>query len=536
MIKRGIIIKSLVLTFALLIMVSSASGCRAFQTTLDNIDLQSASGGTLNLWDDGPRTLDPAISSEMASHVYVMQIFSGLVKFDTKLNPAPDLAESWEVSPDGKTYTFHLRKDARFQDGRKLTSSDIKYSLERACNPATASPTASTYLNDIVGAAEVISGKAPSISGINIIDDSSFTITIDAPKTYFLSKLAYPTAFVVDRKNAEQGGEWWRKPNGTGPYKLAKWDDGSLIALQPNQYYSGEKATVRVLFHILAGYPMSLYETGKIDIAQVSAANIDKAMDETGPFYDQLQVSPEFSLRFIGFNTAKAPFDDPYVRQAFSHAVNKARIIKILQKEMVTEAKGVIPAGMPGYNKDLNGLGYDPAIARELLGKSKYSGGLPPITMTVVGNGGVMVDPYIGAVIQDLQQNLGADIRIRLLDPVAFNHYLGQEVDEMYDFGWIADYPDPQNFLGILFRSGSEFNTSHFSSKELDDLLDRAAVEQDFDKRMALYGQAEQVVVQQAPVIPLWFQKNYILVNPGVHNFQLDPLGVPRLNLVTLDK
>jgi oligopeptide transport system substrate-binding protein len=213
----------LALLSVLAVLASSFTGCLPGQTALENIGVPSWAGGTLNLWDSGPLTLDPAISSEMSSHLYVMQIFSGLVKFDFELKPVPDLAENWEISPDGKTYTFHLRGDAKFQDGRKITAGDFKYSFERTCSPATGSQTASTYLNDIVGAGDVLSGKSAAINGVDVIDDQTLAITIDAPKSYFLSKLAYPTAFLVDKKNVQSGSNWWHKPNGTGAYKLTKW-------------------------------------------------------------------------------------------------------------------------------------------------------------------------------------------------------------------------------------------------------------------------------------------------------------------------
>ncbi|MCX6001938.1 MAG: peptide ABC transporter substrate-binding protein [Chloroflexi bacterium] len=531
---RSLFIRLLLIAAAVMLVLPTVAGCRSLQTTLENID--SGPGGTLNLWDIGPLTLDPAISSEMYSHIYVMQIFSGLVKLDSDLKIVPDIAERWEISPDGKTYTFYLREDAKFQDGRKVTAGDVKYSIERTCDPATGSQTASTYLNDIVGAKDMLSGKAASISSINIIDDQSISITIDAPKTYFLSKLAYPTAFMVDKKNVQSGSDWWRKPNGTGPYKLAKWDEGSLILLRPNQYYYGQKATVNVASHILAGIPMSLYETGEIDAVEVSRDYIDRAADKTGPFYDQLHIFPEFSLQYIGFNTSKPPFDDPYVRQAFCLAVNRERIIRIIQKDMVSMANGIIPIGMPGYNKDMAGVGYDPVRARELLGKSKYSAGLPHITVTAAGLGGVDVEDYLGAIIQDWKVNLGADVSVRLLDTNVYQYNLRGEADEMFAMGWVADYPDPQNFLYTLFYSGSEYNYSHFSNKELDGLLDKAAVEADYDKRIGLYQEAEKIIVDQAPVMPLWFGKNYTLVNHRVHNYDIDPLGVPKLNLVTLDK
>jgi oligopeptide transport system substrate-binding protein len=524
--RLSIIINALI---AAILILSILPGC-SISATNNKYDL--------NLWDSGPLTLDPAISSEMSSHIYVMQVFSGLVKFDSHLKPVPDIAESWDVSADGKTYTFKLRKDAKFHDGRAVTASDLKYSFERACLPATGSQTASTYLSDIMGVKDVLSGKTKDLDGVRVIDTSTLKITIDAPKAYFLSKMAYPTAFVIDRKNVESGANWWHKPNGTGPYKLTTFAEDSLIVLQPNQYFYGTKATATVAFHILAGIPMSLYETGKIDVVDIYKTYIDRAQDPAGPFADQLHIFPEFSLQYIGFNTSKPPFDDPLVRQAFCYAVDKEHIIKLIQKDMVTKAEGIIPVDMPGYNKDIKGLDFDAANAKALLAKSKYgsAANLPPITLTTAGFGGVDVDDYLGAIIQDWKHNLGANVTVRLLEPSAFHYNLQEEVDEMYALGWIADYPDPQNFLDTLFYTGGEYNDSHYSNKELDKLLDKASVEKDYATRMGIYQQAEQIVVDQAPLMPLWFGRNYLVISPEVHDYNIDPLGVPRLNLVTVDK
>ncbi len=525
----------LILLVILTLILPVTSSCANLKNTIESTYTDK---NTLSLWDSGPLTLDPAISSEMSSHLYVMQIYSGLVKFDSQLKPVPDIAERWEISDEGKTYTFYLRKDVKFQDGRKVKAQDIKYSLERACQPSTGSQTASTYLGDIVGAEEVIAGKASNIKGIKIVDDYTIQIDIDAPKAYFLSKMAYPTAFVVDKDNVESGRDWWKKPNGTGPYRLAKWEEGSLILLEPNKYFYGTMGKVRVAFHLLSGIPMSLYETGKIDVLEVSKSYIDRVSDKAGPFHDQLHIFPEFSLHYIGFNISKPPFDDIYVRQAFCHAVNKERIIKITQKGMCAEANGIIPQGMPGFNPNVAGLQYDPQKARDLLAKSKYksAANLPEITITVPGWGGVDVEDYLGAAILDWKNNLGVSVRVRLLDPNAFHYNLMEEADEMYVLGWIADYPDPQNFLDTLFSSGSDYNISHFASKDFDTLLRQAASEQNYERRMAIYQQAEQLVIDQAPVLPLWFGRNYVLVSPEVKGYTIDPLGVPRFYLVSLDR
>ncbi len=526
------------IALACIFVLMAVTGCSPLRQVIETMENDTTASGTLNLWDSGPLTLDPAISSEMSSHIYVMQIYSGLVKFDTNLMPVPDIAERWETSTDGKTYTFYLRKEAKFHDGRKVTAGDVKYSWERVCDPATGSQTASIYLNDIVGALDKLAGKAASISGISVIDDYTLRVNIDAPKAYFLSKLAYPTAFVVDKKNVESGRNWWKKPNGTGPYRLTKWEEGSLIGLSPNPYFYDKRASLKVALQILSGIPMSLYERDKIDVVEISKAYIDRSSDEAGPFYNQLHIFPEFSLNYIGFNCSKPPFDDPLVRQAFCHAVNKDRIIKIIQKDMVARVDGILPPGMPGYNKDFEGLDYNPEKAKQLLARSKYGSAtnLPPITITLPGWGGVDIEDYVGAILQDWKNNLDVEVSVRLLDPNAYHYSLSQEADEMYGLGWIADYPDPQNFLYTLFYTGTEYNNSHFSSAQFDKLLDQAAVEQDYDKRIKMYQEAERQVIEAAPILPLWANRNYMLVKPDVLNYDIDPLGVPRLNLVTLDR
>ncbi|MBI3741148.1 MAG: hypothetical protein HY257_05265, partial [Chloroflexi bacterium] len=199
----------------------------------------TTSANSLRLPGSGdPPTLDPALTSDAESAVYVVELFSGLVTLDQNLKVVPDLAEKWEVSDDRKTYTFTFRKDAKFHDGRPVTAQDFKYSVERAANPATTSPTADTYLGDIVGVKDKLNRKASAVSGVVVVDDYTLKITIDSPKTYFIAKLTFPTAFVVDKNNVERGGRTWTdKPNGTGPFKLKEYVRGQRIILARNENY-----------------------------------------------------------------------------------------------------------------------------------------------------------------------------------------------------------------------------------------------------------------------------------------------------------
>lgn len=497
----------------------------------------AATGRVLNLYGIDPLTLDPAVSGEMTSHQYVVQIFSGLVRLDDNLQPIPDIARSWKVSDDGKTYTFYLRQDVKFQDGRQVKATDVKYSWERACDPATRSQTAATYLGDIVGVKEVLAGQAKEISGVKVVDDFTIEVTVDAPKSYFLYKLNYPTAFIVDRANVERGSEWWRTPNGTGPFKMVQWDLNTLLVLERNELYYGEPAKLdQVAFHLWSGVPMNLYETGQIDVTDASTIYIDWITDPAGPFYGQMLAAPELSFSFIGFDHSRPPFDDVNVRRAFSMAIDRDKIISLMFRDMVQKADGILPPGMPGYNPGLVGQGFDPAKARELIKASRYGdvSRLPPITLTTAGWGG-LISSSLEAIIQEWWQNLGVEVRVRQLEPERFLYNLKQEKDELFDMGWIADYAHPQDFLDVLFRSRSELNYGGYSSPEVDALVEKANTEMDTNRSFMLYQEAEKKLVDDAACIPLWFGKDYTLVKPYVKGYMPNPLGFVMLSRVSVE-
>ncbi len=508
-----------------------------FQPAQKEASTLAAEENVLYLYGVDPYTLDPAVSGEMTSHEYIMQLFGGLVRLDDALEPAPDIAQRWEVSDDGKTYTFYLRRDVYFHNGRQVKAGDFKYSWERACDPDTGSQTADTYLGDIVGVKEVLAGESEEISGIRVIDDFTLEVTIDAPKSYFLSKLTYSTAFVADKANVESGREWWRQPNGTGPFRLYQWDENSVFVLEKNDSYYGEPAKVDfVVFRLWAGVPMNMYETGEIDVTGVNRHYIDKVQDRAGPFYQELSIAPELSFFYIGFNSTKPPFDDVNIRRAFSQAIDKDKLVSLLFREMVQRADGILPPGMPGYNRGLSGLPYDVKRAQGLIASSRYGdvSELPPITITTMGWGG-LISQELEAIIHEWRQNLGIEVKVRQLEPQRFLYHLEQEKNEMFYLGWVADYPHPQDFLEVLFRTGADSNESGYSNPEVDSLLEMAGVELDYERSLALYQQAEQILVDDAACLPLWFGQNYILVKPYVKGYDLNPMGLAMLNKVSIE-
>ena len=509
--------------------------CQLTEETTTNVTT-SDSQSILYLYGIDPLTLDPAVSGDATSHEFILQIYSGLVALDDNLQPVADIAQDWKVSSDSTVYTFTLRKGVKFHDGREVKADDFKYSWERACNPSTGSQTAAAYLGDIVGVKEMLAGRANSLSGVVVIDTYTFQVTIDAPRPYFLYKLTYPTAFVVDRNNVNKGANWWKQPNGTGPFKLGKWEENTSIILQRNALYYAEKAKIAsVEYKLWAGVPMRLYETGDIDITGVSLSYIDQVTDKEGSYLSQLTITPELSFTYIGFNCTKPPFDDANVRRAFSMAIDKEKLVSLVYANMMETADGILPPGIPGYNTQLKGLEYNPAKAVELIKASKYGDELPPIVITTAGYGGG-IGSSLEAIINEWRVNLGVEVTVRQIDPERFLYHTKDELDNMYDSGWIADYPHPQDFLDILFASNTPNNYGGYNNAEVDSLLTKAGMESDNAKSLVMYQQIEQLLVDDAACIPLWFGKSYTLVKPNVKGYILTPMGYPKYNKVSITR
>ncbi len=478
---------------------------------------------TLNLRGDEPITLDPALASDVASAEYIEKIFSGLVTLNKDLEVVPDIAKDWDVE-DGTVYTFYLREDVVFHDGKPVTAEDFKYSIERACDPETGSTVARSYLGDIVGAQDKLNGEADEVEGVEVIDDYTLRITIDAPKAYFLSKLTSHTAFIVDWENIEEGGEdWTEQPNGTGPFKLAEVTDERIILVANELYYGGAPAIKRVSFIIDGGDPMTMYEQGELDAVFVGPINIERVLDPTNPLHEELTIVPSLDVWYLAFNTTMEPFDDIKIRQAFAHATNKRGIVNVLLQKTVTEAKGILPPSMPGYNEDLEGLPYDPDRARELIAESSYGDAaeLLPITFSVSGQG--ETDPLAEALVEMYSEILGVEIEIQQTGFGAFLDDLEKGRYQMFMLGWVADYPDPENFLDIHFHSESEYNQSGYANPEVDTLLQKARLEEDGEERMRLYQEAEKIIVEDVPWIPIYHGVNYVLIKPYVKGLAVTP-------------
>ena len=512
------------------------SGAESTERELQGIPVE---GGVLKLLGSDPPTLDPHQTGDVTSSRYILEVFGGLLTIDPELAIVPDIAESWDIDADGSGYIFRLNPSVTFHDGRRVTASDVQWSLERATNPETESPAVDTFLGDIVGAKAKLNGEADSISGISVIDEATLRIDIDAPKSYFLSKLTYPSSFVVDQANVEIGRDWVRAPNGTGPFRLTEYEPGVLMRLERfEDYHLGPAMLDAVEFNLAGGDGLLMYENDELHAGQVGVTGLEMFYDPTNPLHDEFYKGPpEFDVAYIGMNTDEPPFDDVNVRRALNYAIDRETITEVLLEDAAFPARGILPPGFPGFNSELPGYEYDPEKARQLLAESKYgsdAANYPPITMTVPGSFGSSASPVTEVILATWEEQLGIQVDILQTEWATYLEDLRDRRFQIFGgLGWVADYPDPENFLDVLFHSESDNNHTHYSDPQLDALLEEARVEQDRSARFAMYQEAEKMILDGAPWAPLYHSNgDHYLIKPYIKGWPLSSLIIPRLRFV----
>lgn len=484
-----------------------------------------------------PEDLDPALGSGSADD-YKALLYAGLVRLTPQFSVEPDLAESWVVSDDGLVYTFTLRADARFADGRTITAEDVRSSWERVADPETSSNGASTYLGDIAGVQARLDGEATEISGLTVIDDRTLQVTLDGPKPYFLAKLTYPVTFVTDPYDLAKGDRWMFEPNASGPYVLGRITADEVVVFERNPNYH-TPAPTRYLAYIVnpGGSGLSLYQAGEIDVTGLSGEDaLQISSDAADPLHDELTTVASMCTSYIQVDPTRAPFDDPAVRRAFALAVDRQGLVENLTANTSLPATTILPPAMPGYTPDVAAYAYDPAAAKAALAESTYAGkSLPTVTLSIGGYGDDPGD-LVNAIVGTWRQVLGVTVRIEQLDPVEFPRLSreGQREGQLMMAGWCADYPDPENFLDALFYPGKEYNYAGLDNAELNALLEQARVAADPAARIALYNQAETLILEQGFAIPTMHGVRNVLVSPRIEGYPVTPLGVRTSDLVRI--
>ena len=486
--------------------------------------------------DPDAKYLDPALSSSSADD-YSGLLYSGLVKLSPDLKIVPGLAEKWTTSPDGTVYTFTLWANLKFANGDPLTASYVQKSWERACDPKLKSTTARTYLGDIAGVKEKLDGKAITISGLKVIDERTLQVTLDGPKPYFLAKLTYPTGNVIDVDDpVKNPTDWMFSPNATGPYKVKSYTKGEAFIFERNLNYPIPANIQNVVFLMEpGGTPLSLYEEGTIDLTWLGSEDLKRISEPADPLNKELQTVPSMCTDMLILNTNKAPLDDIHVRQALALAIDKNQYNEKMANGMALITNNVLPPAMPGY-QEREATVFDPAAAKAALVASKYGANLPTITIGTAGYGG-SAPAGITLLVDMWQKNLGIKVKVEYLDPLDSTAAArNSTTSHLFMYGWCADYPDPENFVDLLFHSGNDFNIGKFNNAGFDALVEKARTEQNPSDRLQLYYQAETILVDNVAAIPLFNVVSGILVKPYIQGTVISPIGAETLSGLKIDE
>ena len=486
-------------------------------------------------FDPSAAALDPAITHGGPSG-YVGLLFSGLVRLGPQLQILPDLAESWVTSPAGDVYTFTLRANLKFQSGAPLTADSVKYSWERAADPKTKSDTAGTYLGDIVGVTDKLAGKTDQIGGLTVVDARTLVVRLAGQRPYFLAKLTYPTGFVIDSQNvAASPDKWMLHPNASGPYALKDNRPGQALIFERNPgYYDPARIPYQVYREDLSGTPLAAYQIGDVDLASVGPDDVVRVRSASDPLHAEWQSTTTLCTTMLLIDVTHPPTDDPAVRQALALGLDRDTLIHRLEENVSVRADTILPPGMPGFATDLPRFPFDASAARAALARSKYAGNMPVLVLNESGSGG-RPSPYLTAVAEMWRENLGLKVQITQLDPSDYAAAARAQHGNVLTYGWCADYPDPQNFLDILFHTGSDFNVAGYGDPQVDTWLEAARTEADSGQRLALYHQVEKKLLGDVAVIPWVNHLSDVVAKPYLKGYSLAPLGTALTYMWSLD-
>ena len=476
-----------------------------------------------------PISLDPAFITDIYSVNVAMNLFDGLVEFDRDLNVVPAIARVWKISRDHLTYTFFLRRGVRFHNGREVTAKDFVFSFSRILSPDTRSPVACFFLN-IKGAKAYQEGRAHTVSGLSARDSYTLEIELEQPFAPFLSILAMANAKVVPLEAI--GASFSKHPVGTGPFRFRSWEPGQEIVLTANEkYYGGRPFLDSLRFRIYPNIEWEKifedFEKGLLDQSIIPSSKYDVITSDARYTQKYNFVSKStLNLVYVGMNVTMAPFNDAKVRRAICYALNTDKIVRDITKRGSVPAKGVLPPGVAGFNPELRGYPHDVQRALDLLEEAGYPGGkgIPPIEIWTVSKA-----ESVQKELQAYQRYLG-DIGIELIPKVAKNwaefvKRINEKKAPMYYAAWYADYPDPDNFLYVLFHSQSKTNRMGYRNMEVDDLLEKARRETDYMGRVELYREIEKVVLREAPIVCQHVNSFNYLFQPWVKGVEVSFLG-----------
>jgi ABC-type transport system substrate-binding protein len=477
-----------------------------------------------------PRTLDPALAADIYSVTIIQQLFDGLVQFDQNLNVIPAIAKSWKISQNGLTYTFFLREGAKFHNGREVTADDFVYSFSRIINPKTKSP-ATHLLEKVFGFKEFQAGKINDVEGLKSVGKYIFEIKLSKPFYPFISVLGVINLKVVPKEELEKPGSVFQKlPIGTGPFKFASMKEGEEILLESNhEYFEKSPYLDRVIFKIYHGAPrekiLKEFKEGNLEESFMPPEEIENIIREKR--YTFL-LKPTLSLRFYGFNLLSKPLDNKNLRRAINFAIDKKAIISGIHKNQFNLATGILPPGMPGYDPANNLYPYNKNQAEKLLSDAGFSKGkgLQPLEIWSASKSEAAQKELNEMKSQLNKIGIQTTLHFETAWP-KFESILRTNKAAIFIYAWYADFPDPDNFLDILFHSKSSSNFTTYHNTEVDWLLDHAKTERDYLKRMGEYRKIEEAILYDAPIVPMVNHLFQMAYQPYVRGIEVNALGGP---------
>ena len=465
-----------------------------------------------------PRSLDPALSTDVPTGRAVSYVFDGLTRFTPDARVEPGLAERWDVSPDGLTYTFHLRHGVTFHDGAAFTAQHVIRTFQRALDPATKGGRAEP-LAPIRGSADFAAGKARAVSGLSAPNDSTVVITLSEPLASFPKLLAMPVASIVPDSTPADFGQ---HPVGTGPWKFVEWKHDDYLKFTRNtSYWGGAPATDTLIARIIPepSTAVAEFESGNVDLLVIPEGET-AAWEQTDEKKALLQSAPALILYYLAINTTRGPLTDARVRQAINAAVDTKTILDQLMDGRGFLARGVVSPILDGADTARTRYAYDPAKAKQLLAAAGHPNGIDVELWH-------SQDATIARLSQTVQGYLNAaGIRTKLVqrDASSAREAARKGETDMTLKTWYADYPDADSFLYPLLYSGSKGpggNVSFYASPAFDKLMLAARREQDDPKRAALYRSADSLAYADAPMVPLFFYNDLYAVQPWIRDFKV---------------
>lgn len=526
-------------------------------------------GGVLRLNEvEDFRNLYPLNITETTSHRIANQIYEGLVKLSqSDLSVVPCLAEKWEVSPDATQWTFYLRKGVKFHDdpcfadgkGREVTAQDFKYCFTKLCEANAENQSFGITFKDRVAGAdeyyESTANKKPlpdGVTGIKVVDNYTLQITLKYPFAGFLNILSHSGCWVYPKEAFDKYGIDMRvKCVGTGPFQVKSIKEGEAVILERNKNYWNVDSFGNQLPYLDA-VKYTFIKEKKTELLEFKRGNLDMIFRlpiemipeilgeldhaKEGNVNFDMQVVPAMSVFYYGFQHQSEVFGKKEVRQAFNYAIDREKIVNYtLQGEGIAGLYGIVPPSFKDYDyKAIKGYNFDPAKAKELMAAAGYPGGkgFPKITLQINSGGGDR-NIHTAEVIQKmLKENLGIEVEINVM-PLAENMEAIETGKAMFwKTSWIADYPDPEAFLTTLYgahvpaqaNERSYLNPMRYKSAKFDSLYVAALREIDNKKRFDLYRQADQVAMDDAAIMPIFYDENYRLIQTNVKNFDANPM------------